>query len=222
MSDDGGSSMYDHGIPPPSNAPGGNSGVACWSPDFNVSYDDGPSLCTFVNTMMQYYENSECNGNTHWPKQFTVDHGLMAQAQAEAEAVANGTAPKGQLTCANWDANCMTGVTTNPSPGQDGDEWFYIDGTDPNTMFTAPESALVISQDGGFSCSKPPCGPPDYQVGDAGTIPALDCHFVNGITAARVWIYHYCPTTGPVPTRMGCGSAVDASGKAWRVLLEAP
>jgi hypothetical protein len=219
--DDAPATSDDSSSPPAPPPPGGNGGVSCWSPDFNVTYNDGPSLCQFVNRMMQYYENAECGFNSYWPKQFTIDPALMAQAQNEANAVANGAKPKGVIECANWDAACHTGMTTEPDPVKSGDNWFYLDGAnatnDPNAgfnsanlMFTAPESSLVINPDSGFSFA------------DGGLIPELDCHFDNLITASRVWIYHYCPTTGPKPTRMGCGSAVDSNGKAWRVLLEAP
>ena len=72
-------------------------------------------------------------------------------------------------------------------------------------MFTAPESSLVINPN------------PPWQ-----NYTLLDCHWITPVTAARAWIYHYCPSAGPKPSRMGCGSAVDANGKSWRVLLEAP
>jgi len=215
-----GGSTSDRSYPPPSPPPGGNAGATCWSTDFNITYDDGPSLCTFVNQLMNYYQNSECALNTYWPKQLTVDPTLMSQAQAEAEAVANGAAPQGTLSCA--EDPCVT------DPIQSQDEWFYMDGDNANLMYTAPESTLVIGPGTGYC---PPanngCGmPADYMAafdgGMGGTIPMLDCHFTNNITAARADIYHFCPGSGPKPSRMGCGSAVDANGKAWRVLLEGP
>jgi len=159
---------------------------------------------------MGYFEQFDgaCSQNTYWPKDFTIDPGLMSQAQAEAEAVANGAMPKGVVECGG-NGNCQSGGTTPPDPVQSMADWFYIDGIDGSAsgptefdsdhlMFTAPESNLDIG--GGY----------------------INCHFENSTQGSRDFIYHYCPTAGPKATRMGCGSAVDTTGTAWRVLLEGP
>ena len=46
-------------------------------------------------------------------------------------------------------------------------------------------------------------------------IPPLSCHLTS--EGANIYLYHNCDIS-PLPTRVGCGVAVDTRGITWRVI----
>lgn len=197
----GGSGLSDD---PPNECFGGNFGTG--------SYSDAASFCDYFIARFRYLENECGNFNT---VNLALDPSLGAIAQAEADAVADGKDPSGEVTCGGSPCGPLDGPAFNLGGGA---AWLYIDGWTPegaikkDSMFTAPETDMIIQSNPLWSDQN---GNPLYE---------RACQYTTEFSNAIV--YHYCNWDGvgeygnpaTQPARVGCGVAVDTDGITWRVV----